>query len=255
MQTLKGRTCIFAGATAGDGIATVKALCSQGMNVVLMTHNAARAQAIIDDIKSENCPGDCIVSAAPQGQAAEHCQETYDMLEEKYGSVDVIICNTGNNGQLIDIENVTPEMLEHSLNQLVVGNFKTLSAALPYLKKSAAPRVIFMTTVEGCKGGTHESFVNAVAKGGVRALTLNAAARLAAYGITVNCVAKGAIPRVEPQLPDAPVPEKMLPFIPLKRLGTMDDLAQTICFLASEESSYITGQIIELSGGLNLGPC
>lgn len=253
MQTLKGRTCVFAGATAGDGVDSVKALCSAGMNVVIMTNKPERAQKLIDDIKRCDCPGDCIAYGGDPGIVAEHCDETYKKLIQKYGSVDVIISNIGNNGQLADIEDTTGDMLSESLEKLVVKGYKMLHTALPYLKQSKAPRVIFMTSVEGCSGGTHESFVNAVAKGAIRSLTLNAASRLAHLGITVNCISKGAIPRIEPQPENAPNPYNMLPHIPLRRLGTRSDLAQTICFLASEESAYITGQIMELNGGLNLG--
>lgn len=109
-----------------------------------------------------------------------------------------------------------------------------------------------MTTVEGTQGGVHESFENAVAKGAVHSLTLNAAARLARDGITVNCISKGAIPRIEGVNPGDTDPSKMLDRIPMGRLGTPDDLGELICFLASEESAYITGQTIAVSGGLEL---
>jgi 3-oxoacyl-[acyl-carrier protein] reductase len=125
-----------------------------------------------------------------------------------------------------------------------------LKDALSYLRKSSAPRVIFISSVEGCKGGVQESFSDSIAKGAVRALTLNTAARLAKEGITVNCIAKGAIPRVEP-LHDGDVnAADRLPFIPMGRLGTSEDLAGAVCYFASEESSYVTGQILEVGGGI-----
>ena len=84
-------------------------------------------------------------------------------------------------------------------------------------------------------------------------MTLNAAARLAAEGITVNCISKGSIPRME-GVPEGGVDlSARLPVIPMGRLGTQEDLAGAVCFLASEESGYITGQVLEVSGGLNLG--
>ena len=106
--------------------------------------------------------------------------------------------------------------------------------------------------MEGVNGGIHESFANAVAKDAVRSLAVNAAARLAPEGITVNCIAKGAIPRVEGIRPVDADPADMLPYIPMGRLGTAKDLGELIAFLASEESGYITGQTIALSGGLEL---
>lgn len=251
MQTLQGRTCVFAGAAGGDGIRTVEALCQGGMNVVMLTHKIRRAEKIIEKIKASGAPGICTYYAG--SGRAEFCRDTYQDISEKYGSVDVIICNTGADGEKDDVETLKPEVLEESFSHLAVGSFRMLQAALPLLKKSSAPRVVFMTTVEGCMGGTYESLANAVAKGAVKSLTLNCAARLAGTGITVNCISKGAISRVERYAEDAPKPQDRLGVIPLGRLGTAEDLAETICFLASEEASYITGQVIELSGGLQLG--
>lgn len=252
MQTLQGRTALFAGATAGDGRDTVKALCAGGMNVVVMTHNIPEAESLVKEVEVMGVPGVCTYSAGGQGPAEED-KAVYEEAVARFGSVDVIISNTGANGHIDDLETLDPGELEKSLHHLVIGAFKTMQTALPYLKKSRAPRVILMTTVEGVHGGTQESFANAVAKGAVESLALNAAARLAKDGITVNCIAKGAIPRVEGVRPGDPDPADRLPSIPMRRLGTAADLAGVIAFLASEESSYITGQIIELSGGLNLG--
>ena len=247
MQTLQGRTCVFAGATAGDGIDTVRALCTGGMNVVLMTHNEEAAIRLTDEIKEKNLPGKCIYYTDGNDD------EKYRQIKEKFGSIDVIISNTGGNGMQDSIETLEPEELTKSFDHLVGGSFRMLKRALPYLRESKAPRVIFFTTVEGCYGGTYESLANAVAKGAVKSLTLNCAARLAVEGITVNCIAKGAIPRVEGYPENGARPEMMLESIPMGHMGTPVDLANVICFLASEESSYITGQVIELSGGMQLG--
>ena len=254
MQTLKGRTCVFAGATAGDGVEAVKILCRGGMNVVMMTHEAARAQALVDQVNSLGYEGRCAAVGEGDHGPAEQDPEVYDRLEREYGSVDVIIHNTGATGSAAPMEELTSRQLMRNVEHLVSGSFDMLKTALPYLRRSAAPRVILMTTVEGVNGGVHESFENAVAKGAVRALAVNAAARLAKEGITVNCIAKGAIPRVEGIRPGDADPADILPFIPMGRLGTPADLGELIAFLASEESGYITGQTIGLAGGLDLRP-
>lgn len=252
MQTLQGRTCVFAGATAGDGVAAVKALCAGGMNVIMMTHMAERAKALVDEVNSLGFPGRCAaVGATPNGPAEEE-PATYEELEKTYGSVDVIIANTGATGPATPMEELCSEQLMGNVGHLVTGAFNMLKAALPVLRRSKAPRVIFMTTVEGVQGGVHESFANAVGKGAVHALALNAAARLAKEGITVNCIAKGAIPRVEGLQAGDADPADFLPVLPMGRLGTPEDLAELICYLASEESAYVTGQTIGLDGGYGL---
>lgn len=252
MQTLTGRTCIIAGGSGGDGVDMVKALCRGGMHVVLMTHQAVQAQALVDEINAAGYPGDCMAVEGKNGPA-EKDPGIMAEIAEKFGSIDVVICNTGADGKRDDIETVDVDQMMENVVHLAGGSLSMLQTALPYLKKSRAARVIFMTTVEGCCGGVHESFSNAVAKGAVRALILNSAARLASIGITVNGISKGAIPRTVGHMdPDAPKPEDILEKIPLGRLGSPEDLAQAVCFLASEESSFITGQIVYVAGGLQL---
>ena len=98
MQTLVGRTCVFAGATAGDGVAAVKALCAGGMNVVMVTHQAQRAAALVEEINLMGLPGKCEAIGVTTEGPAEKSARVYEDLEKKYGSVDVIISNTGDTG-------------------------------------------------------------------------------------------------------------------------------------------------------------
>ena len=257
MQTLSGRTCIFAGASGGDGVEAVHALCKGGMNVIMMTHQPAQAQKLLDEIAQAGYPGKCV--AVQDGSAQEPPvpdEEVFRQAAEIFGSIDVVISNTGGDGFEDSIDSVSQNQLLHEVGHLLGGSYNMLKCALPYLRKSAAPRVIFMTTVEGVRGGKLESFTNAVAKSAVLGLAKNCAARLAPEKINVNCISKGAIQRIpHPQRPGGPVDKdtsSFLPFIPQGRMGTAKDLAEAICFLASEESAYVTGTVLDLSGGLNL---
>lgn len=252
MQTLSGRVCVFSGATAGDGVAVVKALCAGGMTVVMMTHSVERAQSLINEINQAGYPGKCDAMAGERGCPAEENPEVYRAIEEKYGSIDVIISNTGGFGRAASIEETTDDDFNFELNHLVGGSFRTIRTAIPFLRRSKAPRIILMSTVEGMNGGVHQSFANSVAKGGIHALTVNAAARLAADKITVNCIAKGGIPRIDGLRPGDADPMDFLPRTPMGRIGTPEDLGELICFLASEESAFITGQTIALDGGYSL---
>ncbi len=252
MQTLSGRTCVFGGATGGDGVAAVKALCAGGMNVVMRTHNREAAERLCEEIKEKAFPGQCVYLCG--GMEGKTGTEVYEDIAERFGSVDVIISNIGGAGKDIPMEEVTEEELLQGIGQLAGGAFGMLKDALPVLRRSRAPRAIFMSTVEGIHGGVHESFVQSVAKGAVYSLTLNAAARLAPEGITVNCISKGPIPRIEGLHEGDVDVRQMLSAVPMGRLGTPEDLAEAICFLASEESSFVTGQALAVSGGMELRP-
>lgn len=257
MQTLKGRTCVFAGASGGDGVAAVKALCQGGMNVVMMTHQPAQAQKLLDEIAQSGYEGKCVAVQDGNVQTPPISdEEVFRQIAERFGGIDVVICNTGGDGFDDSIDTVDAQKLVHEIEHLMGGSYTMLKCALPYLRKSKAPRVIFMTTVEGVRGGRLESFANAVAKGAVVSLAKNCAARLAPERINVNCIQKGAIERLQPPPhPGAPVFKDMralLPCIPQGRMGTPEDLAGAICYLASEEAAYVTGTVIDLSGGLSL---
>lgn len=258
MFTLAGRTCVFAGASGGDGTAAVHALCAAGMNVAMMTHQPAQAQKLLEELAACGYPGRCI--AVQDGAAREipvPDAEVYRAVREEFGSIDVVICNTGGDGFEDSIDTVSPGGLLAEVDALLGASYAMLYENLPYLRESRAARVIFMATAEGARGGQRESFANAVAKGAVQALAKNCAARLAAEGITVNCIAKGAIERIRHgnAAPDGrrfKDTSALLPDIPMGRMGTPEDLAAAICFLASEESAYVTGAVLDVSGGLQL---
>lgn len=257
MQTLKGRTCVFAGASGGDGVASVKALCAAGMDVVMMTHQPSQAAGLLEEIAGMELPGKCF--AVQDGNAQDppiSDEEVFEAIYKEHGSIDVVITNIGGDGFEDSIDSVDKDTLLKEVGLLLGGSYNMLKCALTYLRKSRAPRVIFMTTVEGVRGGRLESFTNAVAKSAVLGLTKNCAARLAGEGITVNCIEKGAIERLKHNGPQhGPVfkdTSVMLPYIPQGRMGTPEDLAGAICYLASEESAYMTGAVLDLSGGLSL---
>jgi len=252
MQTLSNRVCVFSGATAGDGVAVVESLCRGGMTVVMMTHSPERARGLVEGINGAGYPGQCLAMAGGEGRPAEEDPAVYARIAEEFGSVDVVISNTGGYGREAAIEDTSDDEFREEIDHLAGGSFRMLKAALPWLRKSHAARVILMSTVEGVNGGVHQSFANSVAKGAVRALTVNAAARLAAEGITVNCIAKGGIPRVDGMREGDADPAAFIPRTPMGRMGTPAELGELVCFLASEESGYITGQTIALDGGYSL---
>ncbi|MGI6072337.1 MAG: SDR family NAD(P)-dependent oxidoreductase [Lachnospiraceae bacterium] len=259
MLTLSGRTCVFAGASGGDGVAGVRALLSQGMNVVMMTHMMKQAAKLKEELDKEGYPGKVAIYCDPKTYDPPKTEEeVYEAIYNEFGSIDVIISNIGGPGHEDSIDSLSKEELLRNVNHLVGGGYEMLKYSLPYLRKSSNPRVIFMTSFEAVKGGTLDSLSNSIAKGAVYSMMKNVAARLMKEGITVNCIVKGAIerrPDKGPGMPGMPKPKdpaEMLPFIPAGRLAKDTDLAQAICYLASEEAAYVTGTALDISGGLSL---
>lgn len=223
----------------------------------MMTHQPAQAQRLLDEIAGEGYPGICTAVQDGSVQSPPIAdEEVFRRIHEQFGSIDVVISNTGGDSLEDSIDTVSREDLLRDVDHLLGGSYGMIKCALPYLRKSSAPRVILMTTVEGARGGRLESFTNAVAKGAVLALARNCAARLAPERINVNCIAKGAVERLappkEPGMPQFKDMTALLPHIPQGRMGTPEDLAGAICFLASEESAYVMGTVLDLNGGMSL---
>ena len=139
MQTLKGRTCVFSGASAGDGVEAVKTLCAGGMNVVMLTHQLETAQRLIGEIRSMDLPGECIALAGGGDATPERDAAVYERVFRRFGSLDVVISNTGATGKATPMEEVTGEQLMKNIEHLVSGAFDMLINALSFCERAARP--------------------------------------------------------------------------------------------------------------------
>ena len=247
MFTLKGRTCVFAGATGDIGKGAVRALCEGGMNVVMVTHNPDSAKAIIDELAG--LPGQCVAMSNANGDDA-----VFGDVYERFGSVDVVINKTGGFDDPVPYDQLTTEDLTKKLNHQVAGSFNMLKGAMPYLEKSKAGRVIFMASAGAQDGFLGENIIDSIARGGVISMTYALAREFIPKNITVNCIAATGIindhpPRNEKMLDS----NNLIPMIPMGRLGSNAEYGAAVAYLASEEAGFVTGQIINLSGGIHIG--
>ena len=247
MLTLKGRTCVFAGGTGNVGRGAVRALAEAGMNVALVTHNPDSAREMIEELK--DCPGKVVAFGNEGGDAA-----VFPKVAEALGSVDVVINTTGGFDAVVPVEEISGEDLNKKLGHQVTNVFLMMQAAIPYLKKSSAPRMILMTSVGAVDGFTGENLVDSIARGGVISMTYGLARLLAKDGITVNCIARsGVINDHEPHRAEDYDSNSILNLIPAGHLGTTDEFGALVSYIASEESAFITGQVFQLNGGLHIG--
>ncbi|MFP3090311.1 SDR family oxidoreductase [Treponema sp. TIM-1] len=260
MFTLKGRTMIITGGAGNNGLAIIRLAVKFGMNVGIMSGTHAKAQGAVAKLGNE-CK-DHIIGFA-QNPEAPHNKGTYaegitqlDVLKwicDKFGSIDVVV-NGSMGHERKNMEETDKTFWYHSM-EVLEGAFFNTKLALPYLKKSKAPRVINLTTCEGRNGGYDFCPSFAAARGGLLSLTSAMAKELGPKGITVNSVVIGPIEQDVPEY-DVMTEEKrtsVLSRTPLGRLGVPEDVAGAVCFLASEESSFVNGAIIDVNGGLITG--
>jgi 3-oxoacyl-[acyl-carrier protein] reductase len=176
--------------------------------------------------------------------------DVLDWISSQFGGIDVVVNGTGSH-ERHNLEETDRNTWRHSMDVMEDAFFNT-KAALPHLKRSGSPRVINLTTCDGKCGGWDLNPSFAAARGGLISLTYEMARELGPSGITVNVVATGHIEDDVPELDTLPasVRADLLSKTPLGRLGIPRDVAGAVVFLASEESSFITGTVIDVNGGV-----
>lgn len=247
MQTLRGRTCVFAGATGTLGKGAVKELAEGGMNVVMVTHEPASAKEIVEEFAGKPGVVTAVSNTIPEA-------EMFRQIRERFGSVDVVINSTGGMNAPCEVEDVDTQELVGKLEHQVAAPFHMVQAALPFLKESRCGRVILTTTAGAINGFEEENIVDSISRGSVVTMTRALARVLAKAQITVNCVARsGMVNDHEPASAKEYDSRTIEDKVPLGHLGTPEEYGALIAYIASEEASFTTGQVFDLSGGLRIG--
>jgi 3-oxoacyl-[acyl-carrier protein] reductase len=178
----------------------------------------------------------------------EGIQDFFNTIMEESGRVDVLVNNAG-----ITRDGLLLRMKESDWDRVLTvnlkGAFQSIKSVAKIMIKQKTGRIVNMASVVGVTGNAGQANYTA-SKAGLIGLTKTAAKELAPRGITVNAVAPGFIDTAMTEGLSDKVKEAMLTQIPLRRMGTPEDVAQAVAFLASDEASYITGQVIHVNGGM-----
>ncbi len=242
MFDLTNKTALVTGATGGIGRAICRTLYQQGANLVLTDMN----QETLNEFAKEL--GARAVGIAANISDANSMQNLLTKAKEKFENIDILVNNAGINRDTLSIR-MSDEQWESVLNVNLTAGFRLTRSLMPQMMKKRWGRVISMASIVGVIGNVGQANY-AASKGGLIAMTKSVAQEVAGRGITLNCIAPGFIgtPMTE-RLPDE-VKQAMLDRIPMKRMGTPQDIANVVAFLASEESAYITGQTLNVNGGM-----
>jgi len=234
------RTAVMTGAAGGIGAKAVKKLASMGINVVMVTHNQKKADEITNECAG--LPGQVVAMSNEGGDDA-----VFDDVFQRFGSVDILIPNHGGPEHRKSVLDIPLEDIEHEFDHQVINTFKMVQRAIPFLEKSESARIILMSSEGVYSGDNSFGFARTVANGALTSMMKYLAEALADKGITVNCIAKG---RMEPDhLHEGETFTMDCPEVPLKKKASAEDFANAVAFLACEDSGYITGQTIFLTGG------
>lgn len=251
MINFSEKVVFITGASGGIGSQIARDFAKNGANIVIhdfgMQKSALALQADVEKLG--------VQSLMVEGDLT--CPETVKkivaQIEAKFQRIDVLVNNAGASPNKMALSDLSAQAWDKVININLRSVFLVTQAALPLLKKSENGRIINISSTAARNGGAVGGAAYSAAKGAVISLTKNFAKDFAAYGIQVNAVAPGLIDTAF--YGDINVADKYaerIKTIPLGRVGQPSDIAGPVLFLASSMSSYMTGEVVEVSGGLPL---
>lgn len=243
---LKGKCAIVTGAAKGIGRAVALKLASLGANIVL-NYRSSEDKAIELELELKELGVEVLRVKGDISKLAD-VENLVSQAKEKFGHIDIMVNNAG-----ITKDTLLLRMKEEDFDSVIdvnlKGVFNCLKAITPIMVKQRSGKIVNLSSVVGITGNAGQ--VNyAASKAGVIGMTKSLAKEIGARGITVNAVAPGFI---ETDMTDGlgdKLKEEAKKGIPLRRLGTAADVAEVVAFLSSESSNYITGQVINVDGGM-----
>ena len=246
-NNLAGKVAVVTGASRGIGKAVALELAKRGANVVVNYNGSEqRAQEV-----AEEC-SQYAKAVAIQANVAEEsdCQRLFAQTVEEFGKVDILINNAGitKDGLLV---RMSAEDFAKVVDTNLKGAFLCLREAAKIMMKARYGRIVNISSVVGVHGNAGQANYSA-SKAGIIGMSKSAAKELAARKITVNVIAPGFIETDMTGCLNEKVKEEMQKQIPLKEIGTPQDVAEAAAFLASDSARYITGVVLGVDGGMGM---
>ena len=240
------KCALITGATRGIGKQIAITLAKQGYNIAL---NYRKENEELENTKKEIEKIEVQILAV-KGDVAnfEDCENFVKQVIERFGQIDVLVNNAGITKDML-LMRMKKEDFEQVIDTNLVGTFNVTKNVVPYMMKARSGRIINISSVVGISGNAGQTNYSA-SKAGIIGFTKSLAKEIASRNIFVNAVAPGFIETNMTDVLKDDVKQEIAKNIPLKRMGTAQDVANVVKFLASDDSSYITGQVINVDGGM-----
>ncbi len=239
---MRGRTALVTGASQGIGWACAKALAAQGATVVVGARQADRLAALVSEIRAEGGSAEA-VDLDVQNQAS------VDAVTSAFGkSIEILVNNAGITRDGLAMR-MRDEDWQGVIDTNLTGSFRCARALMREMARKRWGRIINVASVVGLSGNPGQANY-AASKAGIVGLTKSLALELSGRCVTVNAVAPGLVDTAMTKSLSDAAKSTLLAQVPLGRMGTVEEVAAAVCFLASEEAGYVTGHVLNVSGGL-----
>lgn len=240
-QRFLGQVVIVTGASRGIGKGIAEQFAKEGAKLVLVSRAESALKAVCElQPEAIYVPADV--------SSPEDMQKVIEETIAQYGKIDVLCHNAGIYPHA-KLENMTLEEWQKVIDVNLTGTFLAVKACIPYMKAQGRGKIVITSSISGPQTGLPGFSHYTASKGGVAGFIRTAAVELAKYKININAVEPGNILTGGLDELGQDHIDRMIRAVPLGRLGTPEDVAHAILFLASEEASYITGQSIVVDGG------
>ena len=241
-----GKVALVTGATRGIGKQIALCLAKEGYDIAL-NYRSENEELTNTKNELENL-GIKVLPVQGDVSNYEDCERFVKEIIENFGQIDVLVNNAGITKDML-LMRMKKEDFEQVIDVNLVGTFNVTKNVINYMLKAKSGRIINISSVVGVSGNAGQTNYSA-SKAGIIGFSKSLAKEVASRNILVNCIAPGFIQTDMTNILKDEVKEEIAKNIPLKRMGTPEDVARVVKFLASEDSSYVTGQVIHVDGGM-----
>ena len=248
MKRFENKIVLVTGAGRGIGASIAKRFASEGAEVIVnYSGNDETAQKTVDEITATGGQAQkykCSVNDS------ESVKVMIDEIIKEFGRIDILVNNAGitKDGLML---RMTDEDFDRVIDVNLKGTFNCTKYVSKYMLKQKSGKIINISSVVGLSGNAGQVNYSA-SKAGIIGITKSAAKELSSRGITVNAVAPGYVDTDMTKVLSDNIRNEILKNIPLQRMGNVEDISNCVAFLASENASYITGQVISVDGGMHI---